>query len=73
MSESNTGLDVNGSEREEGKREVKLTAKALANKIATLQKECKTNVNQIKRLIPAIKDLMRKKENAPQVQSQLEN
>lgn len=47
MSESNTGLDVNGSEREEGKREVKLTAKALANKIAMLQKECKTNVNQI--------------------------
>ena len=40
--------NVTGSTMDETKRESKLTVKALANKIETLQKERKTIVNKMK-------------------------
>ncbi len=67
MSEASVD-DVAGLEMDGGKREIKLTAKALANKIESLQKERKKDVNKIKGLIPEIKSLMTRKENAFQLQ-----
>lgn len=55
------------------KREVKLTAKALESKIERLQHERKSAVNKIKALIPQIKALLKSKENAPEILSQLDN
>lgn len=52
-----------------GKRQTKLTVKAKANKIERLQKEDKSNVNKIKGLTPIVKQLMKRKENAPQMHS----
>ena len=54
------------------KREVKLTGKALMGKIERLQKERKTHVNKIKKLIPATKELMKRNENAQQVNFRLQ-
>ncbi|XP_039548042.1 uncharacterized protein LOC120493481 [Pimephales promelas] len=71
-SESKSNSDANGSEMDEQKRKIKMTAKALVNKIETLQKERRKNVHKIKGLIQTIKDLMQKDDNAPQVQSHLE-
>lgn len=64
MSEINERLENNGSEAMAAKRNVKLTAKALANKLESLQKERKTHVNKLKGLIPAMKELMKRNENA---------
>lgn len=54
------------------KREVKLTGKALMGKIERLQKERNTHVNKIKKLIPATKELMKRNENAQQVNFRLQ-
>lgn len=51
------------------KREPKLTAKALALRIETLQKDRKSKVNQMKSLILSMKDLMECDENALQLSS----
>lgn len=51
------------SNMEKGKREIKLTAKAVGNKIERLQHERKSAVNKMKALIPQIKAHMRSKEN----------
>lgn len=59
MSEISERVENNGSEALDAKRNVKLTAKALANKVENLQKEHKANVNKIKGLIPAMKELMK--------------
>lgn len=67
MSEASVD-DVAGLEMDEGKRETKLTAKALANKIESLQRERKKDVNKIKGLIPEMKSLMTRRENASQLQ-----
>lgn len=48
---------------ENGKREIKLIAKAGGNKIEWLQHECKSAVNKMKVLIPQIKAHMKSKEN----------
>lgn len=64
---------VSNSEMESGKRQSKLTAKALGNKIENLQNERKINVNKIKGLIPQMKSWMKKKGNVSQVQSLLES
>lgn len=64
--------DVNNVSETMEKREVKLTAKALAIKIEKLQKERKVLVDKIKALIPAIKELMKRKENVHQVQQQIQ-
>lgn len=64
---------VSSSEMESGKRESKLTANALENKIEKLQRERKTSVNKVKGLIPQMKSFMRKKENVSQVQPLLES
>lgn len=69
MSEVNVD-DVTGFEMDCGKRETKLTAKALANKIESLQMQRKSNVNKIKSQIPEMKNLMKRKENASQMQIQ---
>lgn len=50
------------------KRVSKPTVKVLANHIESLQKQRKTNVNKMKGLIPKIKNLMTRNENASQVQ-----
>lgn len=63
---------VNGSKMDEQKREIKLSIKALANKIENLQKERKAMVNKTKGLTNIIKDLMQNDDNVPQVRSQLE-
>lgn len=57
---------------EKEKREVKLTAKALENKMERLQNERKTTVNKIKALIPQMKSQMKSKENVSQIPSDLE-
>lgn len=56
-----------------GKREIKLTSKAMANKIEKLQQERKNIVHKIKRLIPEMKTLMRTKENVTTVQLHTDN
>lgn len=55
------------------KREIKLTAKAMENKIERLQHERKIAVNKIKGLIPQIKAHMKSKENATEISSHLNN
>ena len=60
------------SESRDGKRDVTITPKALAHKIESLQKDRKKHVNKMKGLIPAMKELMKKDENAPKVISQLQ-
>lgn len=62
MSEVNAD-DITGFEMDCGKRETKLTAKALASKIESLQMQRKSNVNKIKSQISEIKNLMKRKEN----------
>lgn len=49
------------------KREIKLTQKALLNKIERLQQDRKRVVNEIKGLIPKTKELMKHKESVLQV------
>lgn len=56
----------------EEKRSAKLTAKALAFKMETLQKERKAHVNKIKGLTRDIKELMNKDDNAKAVLLNLE-
>ncbi|XP_034530056.1 uncharacterized protein LOC117805434 [Notolabrus celidotus] len=68
---SNPSSDV--GQKKEDKRQSKLTAKAFANKIESLQKERKVKVNQIKGVSKEIKGLMQNKDNATNIQSQLEN
>lgn len=53
------------------KRQIKLTAKALGNKIEWLQHERKSAVNKVKALIPQIKAHKKSKENANEIPSQL--
>lgn len=67
MSEASVD-DVTGLEMDGSKRETKLTAKALANKIESLQREQKKDVNKIKGPIPEMKSLTTRKENASQLQ-----
>lgn len=71
MSQINAGVAT--FEMECGKRETKLTVKALVNKIKRLQRECKMMVTKIKGLIPEMKALTKRKENASHVQSRLES
>ena len=52
---------ASSSEMESGKRQSKLTAKALYSKIEKLQSERKISVNKIKRFIPQMKSFMKKK------------
>ncbi len=47
-------------EMECGKRETKVTAKALVNKIEKLEQERKIIVNKMKGLIPEIKELLKR-------------
>lgn len=54
------------------KRESKLTGKALLLKIDNLQKDRKRHVNKLKDLIPAMKELMKRRDNAPQVETKLQ-
>lgn len=63
---------VESNETVNAKRNVKLTAKALACKVENLQKERKTHVNKMKGLIPDIKELMKRKENVQEVKVQLQ-
>ncbi|KAG7524560.1 hypothetical protein JOB18_013868 [Solea senegalensis] len=58
---------------EREKREIKLTAKAMENKIERSQHERKGAVNKIKELIPQIKTHMKSKENVTEIPSQLNN
>ncbi len=53
------------------KREPKPTAKAVALKIETLQKDRKAKVNQMKHMILSMKDLLKYDGNAPEVCSML--
>lgn len=62
--------DVNA--RDENKRQMKPTAKALANKIEGLQTKRQAKVHKVKGAIKVIKDLMQREDNAVNVQSQLE-
>ncbi len=71
MSETSKRVENNECEMVDGKRSVKLTAKALANKVESLQKERKMYVNKIKDLIPAMKGLMKSRENAQELKSHL--
>ena len=65
--------NVVSSSEMDGERELKLTAKAFANKIEKLQEERKMTVNKMKGLIPQMKTFMNTKENVSHVQSLLEN
>lgn len=58
---------------DENRRRIKLTAKALENKIEKLQKDHQTQVHKIKGIIKVMKDLMQNDDNATHVRSQLEN
>ena len=71
MSQINADAECSNMERE--KREIKLTAKAMENKIERLQHERKSAVNKIKELIPQIKAHMKSKENVTEIPSQLNN
>ena len=71
MSQINADAECSNMERE--KREIKLTAKAMENKIERLQHEHKSAVNKIKELIPQIKAHMKSKENVTEIPSQLNN
>lgn len=71
MSKTSKKVENNGSEALVVKQKIKLTAKALANKIESLQKERKAYVDKIKCLIPAMKELMKRKENVQEVRTQL--
>lgn len=71
MSEIHAGAE--SAEMEGGKREIKLTAKALANEIERLQRERKITVNKIKGLIPHMKSLMAKRGNVQNVTPLLES
>lgn len=57
------------------KRQIKLTAKAYANKIEGIQKERQTKINKLKGIIKLIKGLMQDKseQNVETIQSQLKN
>ena len=57
---------------ETGKRETKLTAKALENKIERLQNERRSAVNKIKALIPQMKADMKSKVNITSIPAQLD-
>ena len=66
--------NVNGSKMDDQqKREIKLTAKALSNKIEMVQKERKAKVNKMKEVSNAMRDLMQDDGNATQVRSQLDD
>lgn len=71
MSQINDVAECLNMERE--KREIKLTVKALENKIERLQHERKNAVHKIKELIPQIKAHMKSKENETEIPSQLDN
>ncbi|KAG7517888.1 hypothetical protein JOB18_018771 [Solea senegalensis] len=71
MSQINADAECSNMERE--KREIKLTAKAMENKIERSQHERKGAVNKIKELIPQIKTHMKSKENVTEIPSQLNN
>ncbi len=71
MSQINTVAECSNMKNE--KREIKLTAKALKNKIERLQHERRSAVNKIKVLIPQIKAHMKSKENVTEIPSQLNN
>lgn len=71
MSQTSKGSHTRENER--GKREVKLTAKALEIKIERLQNERKTAINKIKALIPQMKSQMKLKENVTQISLEFEN
>ncbi len=67
--------EINADEPEHAaqssKREPKPTAKAVALKIETLQKDRKAKVNQMKHMILSMKDLLKYDGNAPEVCSML--
>lgn len=67
------GMDAEepGHAAESSKRESKPTAKAVALKIETLQKDRKAKVNQMKHMILSMKDLMKCDSNASEVSSML--
>lgn len=56
---SGTNAGSNGGKLDTGKRTVVLTEKALANKIATLQKDLKKDVDKMKTQISSLKELMK--------------
>lgn len=62
MSELSKKVENNGSELPVVKQKIKLTAKALTSKVESLQKKRKAHVDKIKRLIPAMKELMKRNE-----------
>ena len=70
MSQTNA---VECSNMEKEKRQIKLTAKALENKIEVLQHERKSAVNKLKALIPQMKAQMKSKENANEIPAYLCN
>lgn len=72
MSETNKQVENNGSEAMDAKRCVKLTAKAWANKVESLQKDRRTHMNKMKGLIHAMKELMKRNENAQELKSELQ-
>lgn len=71
MSKINAVVECPDKEKE--KRQIKLTAKALGNKIERLQHERKSAVNEVKALIPQIKVHMKSKENVNEIPSELKN
>lgn len=71
MSQTNDAASC--SDMESGKRERKLTEKALVNKIEKLQNERKHAVDKIKGLIPRMKGLMKQRGTVSQVKQCLGN
>lgn len=69
MSATNAGSIVG---KPEEKRKIILTEKAMMNKIESIQKERKRKVDEIKRLILSLKELMRDEKNVSLVKSQLD-
>lgn len=68
---SQTGDDDCSSNDLGGKRERKMTGKALLNKIEKSQNECKIYVNKMKGLIQKMKALMQHNENLSQIKQYL--
>lgn len=68
MSATNAGSTVGKLEE---KRKIILTEKAMMNKIESVQKDRERKVDEIKRLIPSLKELMKDEKNVSLVKSQL--
>ena len=66
----NSSSPAPGSEQ---KRQPKLTAKALANKMEILQKERKAKVNLIEAIVKEVDELMQSSDNAETIQTHLHN